>query len=140
MLNVKRNLTLQLNAVSGIQGELKVIQTFLFFLLFSCQICGSYDASLDSPSLSHDKGATVTAVYTEVDREYFSIYRIAQLCGGGKYWRIWRINCHLPIFYLPVFSYQLSIFTLKSKFAHQSLEISLFANIFPRCIIALYGT
>lgn len=41
---------------------------FLVFF-FSCQVCGSYDASLDSPSLSHDKGATVTAVYTEVDRE-----------------------------------------------------------------------
>jgi len=41
----------------------------LLFFVISCQICGSYDASLDSPSLSHDKGATVTAVYTEVDRE-----------------------------------------------------------------------
>ena len=62
-------------------------------------------------------------------------YRIAQLCGRGKYWRIWRIDCHSPIFYLPVFSYQLSIFTLKIQirqiFPHQSLEISLFANIFP---------
>ena len=46
----------------------------LFSFLFSCQVCGSYDASLDSPSLSHDKGATVTAVYTEVDRECFSVY------------------------------------------------------------------
>ena len=31
-------------------------------------------------------------------------YRIAQLCGEGKYWRIWRIDIHLPMFYLPVFS------------------------------------
>lgn len=32
-------------------------------------MCGSYDAAVDSPSLNHDKGASVTAVYTEVDRE-----------------------------------------------------------------------
>jgi len=32
-------------------------------------VCGSYDAAVDSPSLNHDKGASVTAVYTEVDRE-----------------------------------------------------------------------
>ena len=48
------------------------VKNSVFF--FSCQVCGSYDASLDSPSLNHDKGATVTAVYTEVDRECFSIY------------------------------------------------------------------
>ena len=29
------------------------------------------------------------------------IYRIAQLCGGGKYWRIYS---HSPMFYLPIFS------------------------------------
>ena len=32
------------------------------------------------------------------------IYHIAQLYGGGKYWRIWRIDCHLPMFYLPIVS------------------------------------
>ena len=27
------------------------------------------------------------------------LYRIAQLFGGGKYWRIWRTEHHSPIFY-----------------------------------------
>ena len=52
------------------------------------------------------------------------MYRIAQLCDGGKYWRIWQIDCHSPIFYLPVFSYQLGIFTLKSKLPNFSPPIS----------------
>ena len=30
-----------------------------------------------------------------------SIYHIAQLCGGGKYW---RIDGYSPMFYLPIFS------------------------------------
>ena len=29
----------------------------------------------------------------------FPLYRIAQLFGGGKYWRIWRTEHHSPIFY-----------------------------------------
>ena len=32
-------------------------------------------------------------------------YRIAQNSGGGKLWRIWRIERHSPIFY-PVKSIQ----------------------------------
>ena len=63
------------------------------------------------------------------------IYCIVQLCGGRKYWRIWRINCHSPIFYQPILSYQLNIFTLKSKIAKyfpKSLEIrKLIRQYFP---------
>lgn len=47
----------------------RVYMVIIIFAFFSCQVCGSYDASVDSPSLTHDKGATVTAVYTEVDRK-----------------------------------------------------------------------
>ena len=59
------------------------------------------------------------------------------LCSGGKYWRIWQIDCHSPIFYPPILTYlPFSVLTSKSKFAkyvfpHQSLEISLFFNIPP---------
>ena len=36
---------------------------------------------------------------------YVKQYRIAQLrMWQGKYWQIWRIESHSPIFYLPVFS------------------------------------
>jgi len=30
-------------------------------------------------------------------------YRIAQNSGRGKLWRIWRIECHSPIFYTTKF-------------------------------------
>ena len=40
----------------------------------------------------------------------------------------------------PILTYlPLSVLTSKFIFPHQSLEISLFANIFPRRIIVLYG-
>ena len=29
-------------------------------------------------------------------------YHVAQLYGGKKYWQILRIDCHSPMFYLPI--------------------------------------
>ena len=26
------------------------------------------------------------------------------IIGWGKYWRIWQIDCHSPMFYLPILS------------------------------------
>ena len=91
--------------------------------------------------------------------EYFScLLAIYEKHHNYYYWRysapllsiMWRgeilVNLanRLPFAnILPtMFSYQLSVFTLKSKiakyFPHRSLEIRLFANIFPHRIIALY--
>ena len=32
------------------------------------------------------------------------LYRVVQLCGGGKYWQRWKIDSHLSMFYLPILS------------------------------------
>lgn len=36
--------------------------------LSRCQKCSNFDSSLDSPSMAHEKGASVMAAYNEVDR------------------------------------------------------------------------
>ena len=51
-----------------------------------------------------------------------SIYRIAQLCGGGKYWWIWWIDSHLPLFYLPIFSLPYWIYSTGAYFYNFILE------------------
>ena len=39
------------------------------------------------------------ALTTNPFRQGVQIYHIAQNSGGGILWRIWRIECHSPIFY-----------------------------------------
>jgi len=50
----------------------------------------------------------------------WSKYHIAQNCGGGKLWRIWWIECHLPIFYPTKF---ISIFCKILDFQIKSLHV-----------------
>ena len=52
-----------------------------------------------------------------------NIYCIAQLCGRGKYWRIWQIDCHSPIFYQPCFLTNLVSLLLKPKLPNISPPI-----------------
>ena len=53
-------------------------------------------------------------------------YGIVQLCGRGKYWRIWQIGCYLPCQYFLT----LSVLTIESNFAkHQSLQITIIKKV-----------
>ena len=72
------------------------------------------------------------------------IYRTWENFGVGKNWRIWQIEGHLPIFYLPMFLFRISFSYTCGSFARQYftlqlIQISTFANVLPRQNFPTYG-
>ena len=73
----------------------------MYNLLLENLILGSYTKSLLCTLPDKSECIYVHTVRFVANNDIL-LYRIAPLCGGGKYWRIWRIHCHSPIIYPPI--------------------------------------